>query len=97
MTNRLINLALMVGDRFFGLRGAFAALAGMVSAPLLLDENLCMRTPSTAASPPPTPSPNGNPPSSGFASRRAARAASTASSQVHCRLEPNSAVHIHHQ
>ena len=32
----VINLALMVGDRFFGLRGAFAALAGMVSAPLLL-------------------------------------------------------------
>ena len=26
----------MVGDRFFGLRGAFAALAGMMAAPLAL-------------------------------------------------------------
>jgi chromate transporter len=30
------NLALMVGDRFFGLRGALAALAGMMAAPLAL-------------------------------------------------------------
>ena len=28
----ICNLALMVGDRFFGLRGAFAALAGMIAA-----------------------------------------------------------------
>jgi chromate transporter len=30
------NLALMVGDRFFGWRGAFAALAGMMFVPLLI-------------------------------------------------------------
>lgn len=30
------NLALMVGDRFFGLRGALAALAGMLAAPLAI-------------------------------------------------------------
>ncbi len=30
------NVALMVGDRFFGLRGAFAALAGMMSVPLVI-------------------------------------------------------------
>ncbi len=28
------NLALMIGDRFFGWRGAFAALAGMMAVPL---------------------------------------------------------------
>src|SRR5215470_13804709 len=30
------NVALMVGDRFFGLRGALAALAGMMTAPLII-------------------------------------------------------------
>jgi chromate transporter len=30
------NVALMVGDRFFGWRGAFAALAGMMTAPLVI-------------------------------------------------------------
>jgi chromate transporter len=30
------NLALMVGDRFFGLRGAFAALGGMMAVPLVI-------------------------------------------------------------
>jgi chromate transporter len=30
----VINLALMLGDRHFGLRGALAALAGMLTAPL---------------------------------------------------------------
>jgi chromate transporter len=30
------NLALMVGDRFFGWRGAFAALAGMMVVPLVI-------------------------------------------------------------
>jgi chromate transporter len=30
------NLALMLGDRFFGWRGAFAALAGLLVAPLLI-------------------------------------------------------------
>jgi chromate transporter len=32
----VVNVALMLGDRFFGWRGAFAALAGMITAPLLL-------------------------------------------------------------
>ena len=30
------NLSLMIGDRFFGWRGALTALAGMVAAPLLV-------------------------------------------------------------
>lgn len=30
------NVALMVGDRFFGWRGAFAALAGMMAVPLAI-------------------------------------------------------------
>jgi len=30
------NVALMVGDRFFGLRGALAALAGMMTVPLVI-------------------------------------------------------------
>ncbi|MEF7617357.1 chromate transporter [Aquincola sp. MAHUQ-54] len=32
----VVNVALMVGDRFFGWRGAAAALGGMLGAPLLL-------------------------------------------------------------
>ena len=32
----IINVTLMVGDRFFGLRGAFAALAGMLTLPLAI-------------------------------------------------------------
>ena len=32
----VINLALMIGDRFAGTRGAAAALAGILAAPLLL-------------------------------------------------------------
>ena len=32
----ICNLALMVGDRFFGWRGAFAALAGMMAVPLTI-------------------------------------------------------------
>ncbi len=32
----VINLAVMIGDRYFGLRGALAALAGMLLFPLLL-------------------------------------------------------------
>ena len=32
----IVNLALMYGDRCFGLRGAFAALAGMLLAPMLI-------------------------------------------------------------
>ena len=32
----VVNLALMIGDRHFGFRGALAALAGMLTFPLLL-------------------------------------------------------------
>ncbi|MGV7206877.1 chromate transporter [Oxalobacteraceae bacterium A2-2] len=32
----VVNLSMMVGDRYFGLRGALAALAGMLLLPLLL-------------------------------------------------------------
>ena len=32
----ICNVALMVGDRFFGWRGAFAALAGMMAVPLVI-------------------------------------------------------------
>jgi chromate transporter len=32
----VINLALMLGDRFFGLRGAMVAMAGMLLAPTLI-------------------------------------------------------------
>jgi chromate transporter len=32
----VINLALMLGDRYFGLRGALAAVAGMLTVPLVV-------------------------------------------------------------
>jgi len=32
----VVNLALMVGGHFFGMRGAFAALAGMLAVPLVV-------------------------------------------------------------
>ncbi len=32
----VVNLALMIGDRYFGVRGALAALAGMLVFPLLI-------------------------------------------------------------
>ncbi len=32
----VVNLSLMIGDRYFGLRGALAALAGMLAVPLLV-------------------------------------------------------------
>ena len=32
----IVNLSLMIGDRFFGLRGALAALAGMLVVPLFI-------------------------------------------------------------
>ena len=32
----IVNMSLIIGDRFFGLRGAFAALAGLLALPLLL-------------------------------------------------------------
>ena len=32
----VVNMSLMIGDRYFGLRGAFAALAGMLVVPLAI-------------------------------------------------------------
>lgn len=32
----VVNLSLMIGDRFFGMRGAFAALAGMFTMPCVI-------------------------------------------------------------
>src|SRR5580765_2460547 len=32
----VINLSLMIGDRYFGLRGAIAAVAGMLTVPLVV-------------------------------------------------------------
>jgi chromate transporter len=32
----VVNLSLMIGDRYFGLRGALVALAGMLALPLLI-------------------------------------------------------------
>ncbi len=32
----VVNLAIMLGDRFFGLRGAFAALSGMLLFPMVI-------------------------------------------------------------
>lgn len=32
----VVNLALMIGDRYFGLRGAMAAVGGMIAAPMAL-------------------------------------------------------------
>jgi len=32
----IVNLALMLGDRYFGLRGALAALAGLLAVPLVI-------------------------------------------------------------
>ena len=32
----VINISLMIGNRYFGLRGAAAALAGMIAAPLVV-------------------------------------------------------------
>ena len=32
----IVNMALMIGDRFFGLRGAMAALGGLMCAPLII-------------------------------------------------------------
>ncbi len=38
----IVNLALMLGDRFFGLKGAFAAVAGMLAVPLVIVMALTM-------------------------------------------------------
>ena len=32
----VVNLSLMIGDRYFGMRGALAALAGMLTLPLII-------------------------------------------------------------
>ncbi len=32
----VVNLAMMIGDRYFGLRGAVASLAGMLAAPMVV-------------------------------------------------------------
>ena len=32
----IVNMSLMIGDRYFGLRGAFASLAGLMVVPLLI-------------------------------------------------------------
>ena len=32
----IVNMALIIGDRFFGWRGAFASLAGLLAVPLLI-------------------------------------------------------------
>ncbi len=34
--SNVVNLSLMIGDRYFGLRGALVALAGMLTFPMLL-------------------------------------------------------------
>jgi chromate transporter len=38
----VINLSLMVGGRYFGLRGAIAAIAGMLAAPLVVVLSLAL-------------------------------------------------------
>lgn len=38
----VINLSLMLGDRYFGLRGALTALAGMLTIPLMLVVSLAI-------------------------------------------------------
>lgn len=38
----VVNVSLMVGDRFFGWRGAMAALGGMIGVPLVLVLSLAM-------------------------------------------------------
>jgi chromate transporter len=47
----VVNMALMIGDRFFGWRGAFAALAGILAAPLVIVLTLAMLYAQIAATP----------------------------------------------
>lgn len=47
----IVNLSLMIGDRFFGLRGAMAALGGMLLFPSLLVLSLAMLSTTWLASP----------------------------------------------
>ena len=46
----VVNLALMLGDRFFGWRGALAALGGMLLVPLVIVLALTAPMPSSRAS-----------------------------------------------
>ena len=45
----IVNLALMIGDRFFGWRGAFAALAGLLALPLVIVMTLAVLYAQSAA------------------------------------------------
>ena len=47
----IVNLALMIGDRFFGWRGAFAALAGLLALPLVIVMSLAVLYAQWAAEP----------------------------------------------
>ncbi|MGM9479942.1 chromate transporter [Roseateles sp. NT4] len=38
----IVNMSMMIGDRFFGLRGAFVALAGMLGVPAIVVLGLAM-------------------------------------------------------
>ena len=47
----IVNMALMIGDRYFGWRGAFAALAGILAAPLVIVLTLATLYAQIAATP----------------------------------------------
>jgi chromate transporter len=47
----IVNMALMIGDRFFGWRGAFAALAGLLALPLMIVMTLAVLYARFAAEP----------------------------------------------
>lgn len=47
----IVNLSLMIGDRFFGWRGAFAALFGLLALPLLIVMTLAVLYARFAAEP----------------------------------------------
>ena len=47
----VVNMALMIGDRFFGWRGAFAALAGLLALPLMIVMTLAVLYARFAAEP----------------------------------------------
>jgi chromate transporter len=47
----IVNMALMIGDHYFGWRGAFAALAGILAAPLVIVLTLATLYAQIAATP----------------------------------------------
>ena len=47
----IVNMQLMIGDRYFGWRGAFAALAGILAAPLVIVLTLATLYAQIAATP----------------------------------------------